>query len=452
MTDERDFDRISRAWLDLMPDEAPDRMIAAVLQAVETMPQARQPLRSALRRFPPMPRLYLAAAMAAALVIVGSVLLFGRWGGPSVATSPAISPSSDSAVQSSSPASPIPVRVWGPTPSDLHGRWIGGHRPVPQIADGAGMTIVLTGATFAMTQSNDSSTDLLGSAAAATSDGFLRLEATSGGTTCHDGDIGTYSWLLSPDAKTLTIAKESDVCQVRGEAVPGTWWLVGCKDPGTFCLGDVAPGTYSSQYVAPRLAIGAPWLPVFGALTYTVPAGWANSSDWPSTFSLTPSSAYASSCTDANCTADAPNWDAGQIFVFVHPSPLSERDRCMGDVNSTADQSIGTMLGSIRQIPGLNSSTVQALTIDGRPGQWIDLRPGSSWVGCPGRASYVAFKTSVGSGFGGLGVAAGERQRLILVDIGNGDVLGILVHARDQARFDDLVAQAMPIIDSFKFK
>jgi hypothetical protein len=399
-----------------------------------------------------MPRLYLAAAMVAALVIVGGALLFGPESGPSVATSPAISPSSESAVQSSSPATPTPTRVWGPTPSDLHGRWIGGHRSVPQVADGAGMTIVLTGATFAMTQSNEASTDLLGSAASATSDGFLRLEATTGSTTCRDGDIGTYSWLLSPDAKTLTIAKERDDCQVRGEAVPGAWWLVGCKDSGTFCLGDVAAGTYSSQYIAPRLAIGDTWSPAFGAVTYTVPGGWANSSDWPSTFSLTPSSAYASSCTTTNCTADAPNWDASQIFVFVHPGPFSQRDRCVGDVNSTTDQSVGTILSSIRQIPGLNSSTVHTQTIDGRKAQWIDLRPGSSWGGCPGRANYVAFKTSEGSGFGGLGIVAGERQRLILVDIGNGDVLGILVHTLDQARFDSLVAEAVPIIESFRFE
>ena len=41
MTEERDFDRLARAWLELGPDKAPDRAIAAVLQAVETTPQVR---------------------------------------------------------------------------------------------------------------------------------------------------------------------------------------------------------------------------------------------------------------------------------------------------------------------------------------------------------------------------------------------------------------------------
>ena len=42
MTSERDFDRLAQAWLELGPDEAPDRAVAAVLQAAETTPQVRR--------------------------------------------------------------------------------------------------------------------------------------------------------------------------------------------------------------------------------------------------------------------------------------------------------------------------------------------------------------------------------------------------------------------------
>lgn len=45
MTDERDFDRLARAWLDLGTNEAPDRVVAAVPQAAETRPQVRCPHR-----------------------------------------------------------------------------------------------------------------------------------------------------------------------------------------------------------------------------------------------------------------------------------------------------------------------------------------------------------------------------------------------------------------------
>ena len=84
MTDERNFDRLARAWLDLMPDEAPDRTIAAVLQAVETAPQVRSPWRWLTRRFPNMNRLLMPAAIAAATVLaVGGGLWLTRSDGPS---------------------------------------------------------------------------------------------------------------------------------------------------------------------------------------------------------------------------------------------------------------------------------------------------------------------------------------------------------------------------------
>jgi hypothetical protein len=41
---------------------------------------------------------------------------------------------------------------------------------------------------------------------------------------------------------------------------------------------------------------------------------------------------------------------------------------------------------------------------------------------------------------------------LILVDLGDGDVLQILVWTKDQAAFDAFVPQAMPVIESFQFK
>ena len=57
MTTDRDFDRLARAWLETGPDEAPDRVIAAVLQAAETTPQVRRGLRRPFRRSVTMTRL-----------------------------------------------------------------------------------------------------------------------------------------------------------------------------------------------------------------------------------------------------------------------------------------------------------------------------------------------------------------------------------------------------------
>ena len=87
MTTERDFDRLARAWLELGPDEAPDRVVAAVLQAAETTPQVRRRIGWSLWRSFHMTRLPIVATAVAALVVVigGGMLLTrgqrpgGRW-------------------------------------------------------------------------------------------------------------------------------------------------------------------------------------------------------------------------------------------------------------------------------------------------------------------------------------------------------------------------------------
>ena len=112
MTDERDFDRLARAWLELGPDEAPDRVVAAVLQAAETTPQVRRPLRWPIWRSFKMNRISQAAGLAAVLVVVigGGVLLSQR--GQPATGGPVASPS----VAPSAPGTPLPTSAPTPTP------------------------------------------------------------------------------------------------------------------------------------------------------------------------------------------------------------------------------------------------------------------------------------------------------------------------------------------------
>src|SRR4029079_2406821 len=60
MSATRDPDPIVRAWLDLMPDEAPDRVVDAIRDAIELTPQAAAG-RLGRRRLPSLAR-YLAVA------------------------------------------------------------------------------------------------------------------------------------------------------------------------------------------------------------------------------------------------------------------------------------------------------------------------------------------------------------------------------------------------------
>ena len=95
MTEERDFDRLARAWLELGPDQAPDRAIAAVLQAVETTPQVRsRPWRLPPWRFRPVNRTLSVAALAAAIIVIaGAAFWLSRPNTTDVLPGPAASAS-----------------------------------------------------------------------------------------------------------------------------------------------------------------------------------------------------------------------------------------------------------------------------------------------------------------------------------------------------------------------
>ena len=141
-----------------------------------------------------------------------------------------------------------------------------------------------------------------------------------------------------------------------------------CKDPhDDFCLGDVDAGTYGSQYLTPRLDPGGDWQPVFGGLTYTVPAGWANNSDWPTRFGLVPSSDFA------KVTLDQQGVDS-EIFVFTQPIALRQGAPCFTDEpQSGVGRTVDDLVVWLDDVPGLDTTEPIAVTIDRYRGQLVDL-------------------------------------------------------------------------------
>jgi hypothetical protein len=135
MTAKRDTDGIIRAWLDLMPDLAPDRVLTAVHEVVETTPQVRWPFDAVSRRSTSMTRL----AWVAVIATLGAVLAGGALFIAASNTPPPEVPASEAATTGPTPSSrasialaPAPADARQGAPSRLRTVWVA---DVPAIAD-----------------------------------------------------------------------------------------------------------------------------------------------------------------------------------------------------------------------------------------------------------------------------------------------------------------------------
>ena len=289
-----------------------------------------------------------------------------------------------------------------------------------------------------------------------TADGRLQMVLSHDEGGCHAGDVGTYPLSIAPGGTVLDVGPGSDACAARQGAMHGAWERIACKSESDGCLGDlVKAGTFSSQYIDPRLPIGdgqpAIWEPRFGALTYTVPDGWANSSDWPTTFTLTPSADYALE------TSKGPPTDTyHEIAVQVHPAAAIQNAACTNQEDTTVPRTVDGLIGWVKGQRALVVSKALPITIGGLSAKYVDVSLATDWTGtCPGVSGPVAAFLMQAGGTNddwGWGIQGSEQERLIFVDLGDGNVVLIGIDSTDPARFDQLVKDAMPIIATFRFQ
>ena len=397
-----------------------------------------------------MNRSLAALGAAAAIVIAGTLLVLRPGSQPSVGSTGSPQPSAQASPPAASPAaSPSSIAAGSPISADLAGRWMGGNSSY--VGPGEGSSMVIGTDELDLENANQNGQTLLRAVPSSPAAGQLRLE-TVGGPGCSKGDIGVYSWTRSATGRVLTIHTVSDDCAARGAAVAGTWWQMSCRNPQTDCLGDLDAGTFASQYLAPRL--DGSWSPEFGGLTYTVPDGWANSQDWPSTFTLTPSASYGKE------NASGPPGDVRhEIFVFTEPGANVQDAACDNKPDLAVGRTPDALATWLTRQPSLTTTTPVPITIGGHTGTMLDLSLRASWSkSCPGDS-----RPEVGllgpSGTPpdewGFGIGKGERERLILLDLGAGHVIGIAIDdapaAGSPSGFQSFVDAAMPVIQSFRF-
>ena len=289
MTTPRDLDRLMEAFLEDGPSVMTDRVAEAIWGDVE---RTQQRAGIGLWRTPLMSRYAIAAAIAT-IALLGGVAIYAALSQPPNVGPPIESPAPD------------PSEL-GAIPAELQHPFLGPAKPVEgfdayQIDRG---DLSYEGSLLAFGIGRQVA---FYSIPSISDDGDLRLTSGVDGV-CANGDEGTYPWSLSAGGTILTIEAGTDECAARAQVVPGTYERSACKDSENWCLGELEAGQYSSHYFEPRpLAF---WAARHGAMTYTVPSGWASYSDWPNIYGLTPLSQYQAfdpeqdDCYDCSGTRD----------------------------------------------------------------------------------------------------------------------------------------------------
>jgi hypothetical protein len=182
-------------------------------------------------------------------------------------------------------------------------------------------------------------------------------------------------------------------------------------------------GTHTSRVFSPQV-------------TFTVPDGWWNPSDSPSFFSILPVES-----------------DVVGIYLFRDPLPASQDPTCP----QTAEPGVGTtslaLLAWIRDLPGLVVGNPRLVTVGGLRGTEIDIAIEAGWTAsCPFANGVPTVPLFVG-GDGQLRwvIAGSERLRLSLLDVPGGGTVVVDVDAFDGSAWDQLLAAATPIVNSFVF-
>jgi len=271
---------------------------------------------------------------------------------------------------------------------------------------------------------------------------------------CAWGDVGTYTFTLSPSGRAMTLEAVADACSVRSVLTSGNWFRTNCPQaPGTpgLCLGDLNAGGHVSALFVPLAApLTSPVqsASIYASFAYSVPEGWANTADTQLSYTLQP--------------LNAP--ENLRISLLTYVVPHSQSEPCAEAVEPDVGRTPSAIAEWLATLPGLAVTAPAPITVGGLSGVMLDVSLAPGWtLTCPSSrgAPLVSAFTVAGLNAGEIdfllaerdwSLAGDERARFILLDRGNDQALLIDVEAPDEATWDSLVLEAMPIIETFEFK
>jgi hypothetical protein len=410
----------------------PDSVRASIRAELPKTKQIRP--RPGLTRYIPMSngmRIGLAAVVVAIAALVGYGLLGNNNIGPPTGTpTPSPGPSvGDAETQ---------------LPAELQHVFFGPTReiPGPGIENGNALALDISGSRFQMRLGTGYTAFL--SRATLAAPGQLKLVST-GYVGCQLEDEGIYPYTLSPGGSVLTIGEGTDDCAARSVAVLGEWFTAQCRNPDDECLGNLDPGTYSSHYFEPRLEIA--WAPRFGALTVTVPEGWANYADVGDVYGLTPRSDY-----EAFDGADCYDCPGTRDVITVLSDPGAATEDCLEEENVPGvGFSADGLFGWISQHRGLIVTGVEERTINGRAATSFLLETAADWTGTCGENPFVAVPIFYRLDGYHWALGVGAAYHVTLMDLGGGHTVAVVVDSANDDELEAFVDQAIPIIETLDF-
>jgi len=267
---------------------------------------------------------------------------------------------------------------------------------------------------------------------------MLEFELMGDFAGCRSGDLGTYSYTVSPSGRAMSLRAIADPCTVRVAAIAGDWIRARCPNALTPCLGDVDPGGHVSVVFTPFVP-PSKWHFDYGRFAYIVPAGWINVEDAQDDYVL--------------AQEGAPQ-DAG-IFMVAGVVAHSQDPKCPEKPARGVGTTATAITRWIKSLPGLVTTKPAPVEIGGLRGWAFDVAvaPKATHT-CPftdGKTGASLFSVSDPAASFDSGIWGDARMRLFLLDLGDARTLMIDIEAQDNATWDALVPNAMPIVESYRF-
>jgi hypothetical protein len=190
-----------------------------------------------------------------------------------------------------------------------------------------------------------------------------------------------------------------------------------------------------STSVSPTPVSGLPPVLFEAPFKYTLPPGWRVSEGtwW---FRLSP--------------PEAPGgWWAFYVFSGFVPARSDCSDRPEQGVGRSSD----AMTSWLSTHPALDATIPREVTLGGATGSWVDVQLADDWdYTCPGGPTGgLRLVTGRPDSIGKWSIDRNEKIRFYVLDLPAGDTVTIVISATDAMYFDDVIDQAVPVVESFKF-